>query len=65
MDITTLSIFVEVMRRGSFAAVAKDRNVDPSSISRLIASLEEELGIRLFQRSTRQLTENRRRPRLL
>jgi DNA-binding transcriptional LysR family regulator len=56
MDITTLSIFVEVMRRGSFAAVAKDRNVDPSSISRLIASLEEELGIRLFQRSTRQLT---------
>jgi DNA-binding transcriptional LysR family regulator len=56
MDITTLSIFVEVMRRGSFAAVAKDRNLDPSSISRLIASLEEELGIRLFQRSTRQLT---------
>lgn len=55
MDVVTLSIFVEVMRRGSFAAVAKDRNVDPSSISRLIASLEEELGIRLFQRSTRQL----------
>ncbi len=55
MDVVTLSIFVEVMRRGSFAAVAKDRNVDPSSISRLIASLEEELGIRLFQRSTRRL----------
>lgn len=55
MDLTTLSIFVEVVRRGSFAAVAKDRNVDPSSISRLIAGLEEELGVRLFQRSTRQL----------
>ena len=55
MDIGALSVFVEVMRRGSFAAVAKDRNVDPSSISRLIASLEDELGIRLFQRSTRQL----------
>jgi DNA-binding transcriptional LysR family regulator len=55
MDVSALSIFVEVMRRGSFAAVAKDRNVDPSSISRLIASLEDELGIRLFQRSTRQL----------
>jgi DNA-binding transcriptional LysR family regulator len=55
MDVSALSIFAEVMRRGSFAAVAKDRNVDPSSISRVIAGLEEELGIRLFQRSTRQL----------
>lgn len=55
MDVSTLFIFAEVMRRGSFAAVAKDRNVDPSSISRVIAGLEEELGIRLFQRSTRQL----------
>jgi DNA-binding transcriptional LysR family regulator len=55
MDISALAIFAEVMRRGSFAAVAKDRNVDPSSISRVIASLEDELGIRLFQRSTRQL----------
>ena len=56
MDISALSIFVEVIRRGSFAAVAKDRNVDPSSISRLFAGLEDELGIRLFQRSTRQLS---------
>lgn len=56
MDVSALSIFVEVMRRGSFAAVAKDRNLDPSSISRLIAGLENELGIRLFQRSTRQLS---------
>jgi DNA-binding transcriptional LysR family regulator len=55
MDVSALSIFAEVMRRGSFAAVAKDRNVDPSSISRVIAALEQELGVRLFQRSTRQL----------
>lgn len=51
-----LQIFVEVMRQGSFAAVARDRNLDPSSVSRAIASLEEELGIRLFQRTTRQLS---------
>jgi DNA-binding transcriptional LysR family regulator len=56
MDISVLQIFVEVMRQGSFAAVARDRNLDPSSISRAIASLEEELGIRLFQRTTRQLS---------
>ena len=56
MDISVLQIFVEVMRQGSFANVARDRNLDPSSISRAIASLEEELGIRLFQRTTRQLS---------
>src|SRR5579872_5008979 len=55
MDIATLAIFADVMRRGSFAAVAKDRNVDPSSVSRLIAGLEDQLGVRLFQRSTRRL----------
>lgn len=51
-----LQIFVEVMRQGSFAAVARDRNIDPSSVSRAIAGMEEELGIRLFQRTTRQLS---------
>jgi DNA-binding transcriptional LysR family regulator len=56
MDLSVLQIFVEVMRQGSFAAVARDRNLDPSSVSRAIASLEEELGIRLFQRTTRQLS---------
>jgi DNA-binding transcriptional LysR family regulator len=56
MDISALQLFVEVMKQGSFAAVARDRNLDPSSVSRAIASLEEELGIRLFQRTTRQLS---------
>lgn len=55
MELVTLEIFVQVMQRGSFAAVARDRQVDPSSISRAIAGLEAELGIRLFQRSTRRL----------
>lgn len=56
MDVENLRIFVEVCRRGSFASVARDRNVDPSSISRVVASLEEELGTRLFQRSTRRMS---------
>jgi DNA-binding transcriptional LysR family regulator len=56
MDLSVLQIFVEVMRQRSFAAVARDRNIDPSSVSRAIAGLEEELGIRLFQRTTRQLS---------
>lgn len=44
-----------VIRHGSFAAAAREQNVDPSSVSRAVASLETELGTRLFIRSTRQL----------
>ena len=55
MDLDSLIIFVEVLRRGSFAAVARDRNVAPSSISRSIAALESQLGGRLFQRTTRRV----------
>ncbi len=55
MNTDDLKLFVEVARRGSFAAVAADRLVDPSSISRTIAALEAELGLRLFQRTTRSM----------
>lgn len=56
MDSRSLELFATVAQRGSFAAVAKERNVDPSSISRTIAELEAELGLRLFQRTTRSMT---------
>lgn len=56
MDIETLSTFINVARQGSFAAAARMVNIDPSLISRAIAGLEQELGLRLFQRTTRQMT---------
>lgn len=55
VDVDALKIFIDVMRRGSFAAVARERDVAPSSISRAIAGLEDELGLRLLQRTTRRL----------
>lgn len=55
MDISVLQLFVQVMQQGSFTAVARDRDLDPSSVSRAIAALEAELGVRLFQRTTRRL----------
>jgi DNA-binding transcriptional LysR family regulator len=55
MDTDSMRLFVEVARRGNFAAVARDRDVDPSSVSRAVALLEDELGVRLFQRSTRRV----------
>lgn len=56
MDLDSLRIFVEVARRGSFSAVAQDRGLAPSSISRAVESLERQLGVRLFQRTTRRLS---------
>jgi DNA-binding transcriptional LysR family regulator len=59
MDTRVVALFAEVARAGSFAAVAKARGVDPSVVSRAIAGLEADLGLRLFERSTRamRLTE--------
>ena len=56
MDIEALDLFLAVAQAGSFAAVAKEHDLDPSTVSRVVASLEEELGVRLFQRSTRALS---------
>ncbi|MGF1514447.1 MAG: LysR substrate-binding domain-containing protein [Elainellaceae cyanobacterium] len=56
MDVSVLEIFVDVMNQGSFVNVARDRDLDPSSVSRAIAGLEKELGIRLFHRTTRQIS---------
>lgn len=56
MNLADLSLFIDVARLGSFAATAKSRGTDPSSVSRAIAGLETELGVRLFQRTTRSLS---------
>ena len=56
MDIDRLKLFIDVANKRSFAAVARDHDQDPSTISRTIAGLETELGIRLFQRTTRSMT---------
>lgn len=45
-----------VAHHQSFAAAARVLDVDPSSVSRAVAGIEAQLGLRLFQRSTRQLT---------
>ncbi|MCF2908108.1 LysR family transcriptional regulator [Pseudoalteromonas sp. DL2-H2.2] len=55
MDIEQIRLFISVYRARSFAAVAKELNIAPSSVSRAIASLEEKLQTRLFQRTTRRL----------
>jgi DNA-binding transcriptional LysR family regulator len=55
MDTEHLKVFVEVVQQGSFAAAARKFDVDPSIITRAIAALEKDLGLRLLERTTRQL----------
>ncbi|WP_298196350.1 LysR family transcriptional regulator [Novosphingobium sp.] len=56
MRVVDLSLLLEVARSGSFAEVARLRGTDPSSIGRIVAGIEEELGVRLFERTTRRMT---------
>jgi DNA-binding transcriptional LysR family regulator len=55
MDTEQLKTFVEVVRLGSFAAVAREFSTDPSAVTRSIAALEKSLGVRLLERTTRRL----------
>jgi DNA-binding transcriptional LysR family regulator len=48
--------FLAVASAGSLSAAARQLNVVPMQVSRRIASLEEDLGARLFHRTTRSLT---------
>ena len=48
--------FLDVVEAGSFAAAAVRRNVTRSAIAKSIARTETRLGVRLFHRTTRQLT---------
>ncbi len=48
--------FIRIAETGSFSAVAREVNTTQPAVSRQIAALEEHLGARLFQRSTRSLT---------
>jgi DNA-binding transcriptional LysR family regulator len=50
-----LEVFVRVIESGGFSAAARAFGMTPSAVSKLIARLEQRLGTRLVNRSTRQL----------
>ncbi len=50
-----LRVFARVMDRGSFSNAAKDLGLTPSAVSKLVSRLEDRLGVRLLERSTRRL----------
>lgn len=59
MDISALLIFYHVARLGSFAEASRQLNMPVSTVSRKIQQLEQDLHLRLMNRTTRsiQLTE--------
>lgn len=55
-DFNDLYYFVQVVEHGGFAPAGRALNQPKSKLSRRIALLEERLGVRLIQRSTRHFT---------
>lgn len=55
LDLTALRAFRSVLREGSFSAAALALRVPKSTLSKRIADLESDLGVRLIERTTRQL----------
>jgi len=54
-DLNDLDVFCRVVERAGFSHAAAELGVPASSVSRRIARLEESLGVRLLQRTTRTL----------
>ena len=50
-----MSVFERVVERGSFAAAAQDVGLSSSAVSKLVSRLEQRLGVRLINRTTRKL----------
>lgn len=55
-QLKALRVFVRVIDDGSFAGAARSLDLAPAVVTRLVADLEEHLGARLINRTTRRLS---------
>ena len=55
-DLNDMLYFAEVVERGGFAAAGRALGLPKSRLSRRVAGLEAQLGVRLLQRTTRKLS---------
>lgn len=56
MDLNHIAVFVAVAEQESFTGAATTLGLPKSSVSRTVSKLEEELGVRLLERTTRKLS---------
>lgn len=54
-NLTDMEIFARVVGAGSMSAAGREMNLSPAVVSKRIRRLEEKLGSRLLQRTTRQI----------
>src|SRR6202030_835995 len=54
--IDAMQAFVAVADLRGFAPAARNLGISPSGVTRLVAALEDHLGARLLQRTTRSVT---------
>jgi len=54
-DLNSLVVFVKVVEAKSFSEAARRMKIPLSTVSRRVADLEKQLGVRLIERSTRRL----------
>jgi DNA-binding transcriptional LysR family regulator len=54
-DLQSMAVFARVVDTGSFTAAARSLDSTTSAVSKRIARLEERLGVRLLERTTRAL----------
>jgi DNA-binding transcriptional LysR family regulator len=52
----SMRVFQRVADEGSFAAAARELDLSPAVVTRLVADLEDHLGTRLLHRTTRRLS---------
>ena len=56
VDLELMGLFATVVEQGSFTRAAELLGMPKSSVSQKISRLESQLGVRLFQRTTRRLS---------
>jgi DNA-binding transcriptional LysR family regulator len=56
MDLNRATTFIRVVETGGFTRAADALGLPPSSVSRAVAKLEDDLGVTLLERTTRKVT---------
>ena len=55
-QLKSMVVFAAIVEQGSFSAASKSLNISRSSVSYHIKKLEQQLGVKLFYRSTRSIS---------
>ncbi|EAT12622.1 LysR family transcriptional regulator [Bermanella marisrubri] len=55
LDLNQMSVFIAVVKEGSFTGAARQLGIPKSRVSRMITDLEDKLNARLLERTTREV----------